>query len=173
MFSKSFYKEIHSIAKLIATCFGIGYFPKIPGTITSLITLVVAWFIITNSDDFGKIYFALIILALFFLGWFSSHCVLKSKRNGHDPQFIVIDEVVGQGLVLLSIPSDPLMWIVSFTLFRYFDIAKTWPIHLLEKRFKNAFGIMIDDIGAALYAILTTNIFFALLAFYTVESFSK
>ncbi len=170
MFSKSFYKEIHSIAKLIVTCFGIGYFPKIPGTITSLITLAVAWFII---DDFGKIYFALIILALFFLGWFSSHCVLKSKRNGHDPQFIVIDEVVGQGLVLLSIPSDPLMWIVSFTLFRYFDIAKTWPIHLLEKTFKNAFGIMIDDIGAALYAILTTNIFFALLAFYTVESFSK
>ena len=172
MFSKSFYKEIHSIAKLIATCFGIGYFPKIPGTITSLITLVVAWFII---DDFGKIYFALIILALFFLGWFSSHCVLKSKRNGCDPQFIVIDEVVGQGLVLLSIPGDrdPLMWIVSFALFRYFDIAKTWPIHLLEKRFKNAFGIMIDDIGAALYAILATNIFFALLVFYTAESFSK
>ena len=171
MFSKSFYKEIHSIAKLIATCFGIGYFPKIPGTITSLITLAVAWFII---DDFGKIYFALIILALFFLGWFSSHCVLKSKRNGHDPQFIVIDEVVGQGFVLLSIPGgDPLMWIVSFALFRYFDIAKTWPIHLLEKRFKNAFGIMIDDIGAALYAILTTNIFFALLVFYTAESFSK
>ena len=98
---------------------------------------------------------------------------MKSKRNGHDPQFIVIDEVVGQGLVLLSIPSDPLMWIVSFTLFRYFDIAKTWPIHLLEKTFKNAFGIMIDDIGAALYAILTTNIFFALLVFYTAESFSK
>ena len=43
---------------------------------------------------------------------------------------------------------------------------------LLEKRFKNAFGIMIDDIGAALYAILTTNIFFALLVFYTAESFS-
>ncbi|MEE3206358.1 MAG: phosphatidylglycerophosphatase A [Pseudomonadota bacterium] len=170
MFSKSFYKEIHSIAKLIVTCFGIGYFPKIPGTIASLITLVVAWFII---DGFGKIYFALIILALFFLGWFSSYCVLKSKRNGHDPQFIVIDEVVGQGLVLLSIPGNPLMWIVSFALFRYFDIAKTWPIHLLEKTFKNAFGIMIDDIGAALYAILTTNIFFALLAFYTVESFSK
>jgi phosphatidylglycerophosphatase A len=173
MFSKSFYKEIRSIAKLIATCFGIGYFPKIPGTITSLITLVVAWFIITNSDDFGKIYFALIILALFFLGWFSSHCVLKSKRNGHDPQFIVIDEVVGQGLVLLSIPGNPLMWIVSFALFRYFDIAKTWPIHLLEKRFKNAFGIMIDDIGAALYAILATNIFSALLVFYRAESFSK
>ncbi len=170
MFSKSFYKEIHSIAKLIATCFGIGYFPKIPGTITSLITLAVAWFII---DDFEKIYFALIILALFFLGWFSSHCVLKSKRNGHDPQFIVIDEVVGQGLVLLSIPDDPLMWIVSFALFRYFDIAKTWPIHLLEKRFKNAFGIMIDDIGAALYAILATNIFSALLVFYRAESFSK
>jgi phosphatidylglycerophosphatase A len=166
MFSKSFYKETHSIAKLIATCFGIGYFPKIPGTIASLITLAVAWFII---DDFGKIYFALIILALFFLGWFSSHCVLKSKRNGYDPQFIVIDEVVGQGLVLLgvfnfsSIPvDDPLMWIASFALFRYFDIAKTWPIHLLEKRFKSAFGIMIDDIGAALYAILATNIFFAL-----------
>ncbi|MBV31417.1 MAG: hypothetical protein CMP46_02760, partial [Rickettsiales bacterium] len=50
---------------------------------------------------------------------------------------------------------------------------KTWPIHLLEKRFKNAFGIMIDDIGAALYAILATNIFSALLVFYRAESFSK
>ena len=65
------------------------------------------------------------------------------------------------------------MWIISFVFFRYFDIAKTWPIHSLEKKLKNAFGIMIDDIGAALYAIIATNILYAVLAFDATEVFSK
>jgi phosphatidylglycerophosphatase A len=171
MSEKPYHKKTYAIAKLVVTFFGIGYLPKIPGTIASLTTLVIAWFII---DDLGKSYFALVIFALFFLGWLASHYVLKNKKNGYDPQFIVIDEVVGQGLVLLSIPyGDPLMWIISFVFFRYFDIAKTWPIHSLEKKLKNAFGIMIDDIGAALYAIIATNILYAVLAFDATEVFSK
>jgi len=155
MFRNVSSKRIYPLAKLMATFFGVGYFPRIPGTVASLLTLIAGWFII---DNFGKVSFALIILLIFFFGWLSSSYVLKNDKKNSDPGFIVADEVVGQGFILLFIPVEFIIYVVAFLSFRFFDILKPWPIYLLEKKFRNAFGIMIDDLFASLYAVLTIKI---------------
>lgn len=70
----------------------------------------------------------------------------------HDPGYIVIDEVVGQWLTLLVAPLHPLAYVVGLLAFRFFDILKPWPIGWLDQNVRDAFGVMIDDVVAALYA---------------------
>ena len=78
-----------------------------------------------------------------------------AAASGHDdPGFIVIDEVAAQWLVLLAAPLDWRWYAAAFLLFRLFDIAKPWPIRLMERRVAGGFGIMLDDIVAALYAVV-------------------
>jgi phosphatidylglycerophosphatase A len=79
-----------------------------------------------------------------------------------DPSCIVIDEIVGFLLLLIlvsyltgvGVSITKIDFILAFILFRIFDIWKPFPIDLLEKKFKGGFGIMIDDIGAAIYAYI-------------------
>ncbi len=78
-----------------------------------------------------------------------------------DPGFVVVDEVAGQWMVLLAVPLDPLGWIVGFVLFRLFDILKPWPVGWADRRVKGGFGIMLDDLLAAGYAVV---VFLALAA---------
>ena len=112
-------------------------------------------------------------ILVFFLGWFFSCLYIKDIKN-HDPSEVVIDEVAGQMLVIsavipsivffldskvmnyFSIDSIILIFLVilPFFLFRLFDIFKPWPIRTIEKNFPNAFGVMIDDIVAAIFAIV-------------------
>ena len=78
-----------------------------------------------------------------------------AAASGHDdPGFIVIDEVAAQWLALLAAPLDWRWCAAAFLLFRLFDIAKPWPIRLVERRVAGGFGIMLDDVMAALYALL-------------------
>src|SRR5207302_9670790 len=79
---------------------------------------------------------------------------VAAARGLHDPGFIVIDEVVAQWLVLLAAPLDWRWYAAAFLLFRLFDIAKPWPIRLVERRVAGGFGIMLDDVVAAIYALL-------------------
>ena len=65
----------------------------------------------------------------------------------------MIDEVVGQWLVLVPAPLDPLAYAVAFVLFRTFDIWKPWPVRWAERRVKGGLGIMLDDLLAAVYAV--------------------
>jgi phosphatidylglycerophosphatase A len=71
-----------------------------------------------------------------------------------DHQEIVIDEVLAMMLVVHFIPPDPKWAIAAFLIFRFFDISKPYPIKKIEKKYKNAFGIMADDIVAAIYSII-------------------
>ena len=72
------------------------------------------------------------------------------KRS--DPGEIVIDEVLGMMLVMMTIPLD-LKWVfLAFILFRIFDIFMPWPINQVDSKLKNALGVMLDDFIAALYA---------------------
>ena len=70
-----------------------------------------------------------------------------------------MDEFCGQLLVLIFFEISLLYYILSFILFRVFDILKPWPINLVDKRMKNSFGIFFDDILAAVYAILVIKLF--------------
>ena len=67
---------------------------------------------------------------------------------------VVIDEIAGQWLVLLPAPLDPLAYASAFVLFRAFDIWKPWPVRWADRRVRGGLGIMLDDLLAAVYAIL-------------------
>ena len=73
----------------------------------------------------------------------------------HDHGSIVWDEFVGVFIVLAAVPSLSWQWIlVAFALFRFFDILKPFPIRYFDEKLENGFGIMIDDVLAAIYAVI-------------------
>ena len=138
-------------ATVLLTWFYSGSSSIAPGTCGSLATLPFAWIILTFS---GYWTFLIILCLLFILGVYLSHWAV-GKLNEKDPQVIVLDEVVGQGLVLLVAPLTPVSYLLAFILFRIFDIYKPWPISLIDERMKGGVGIMLDDVVAGLYGAIT------------------
>ena len=137
-------------AALIATGCGVGLLPLMPGTWASLAALPCGWAIRGLG---GTAALAAAAAIAFALGCWAPARV--AAASGHDdPGFIVIDEVAAQWLVLLAAPLDWRWYAAAFLLFRLFDIAKPWPIRLMERRVAGGFGIMLDDIVAALYAVV-------------------
>jgi phosphatidylglycerophosphatase A len=135
-------------AMLVATWFGCGLLPIAPGTWGSLAALPFAWAIAVLAGPSGLIAAALVV---FLLGWWAAHVV--SQASGiKDPGAIVVDEVAGQWLTLAAAPLDPLHYGAGFLLFRLFDILKPWPASWADRRLPGGFGVMADDIFAALYA---------------------
>ena len=136
-------------AALIATWFGAGLMPAMPGTWASLAALPCAWAIVTLA---GHAALASASVLAFLLGcWAAARVADASGRV--DPGFIVIDEVAAQWLVLVAAPLDWRAYAAAFLLFRLFDIWKPWPIRSVERRIKGGLGIMLDDIVAAFYAL--------------------
>ena len=86
------------------------------------------------------------------IAWFAINESLKALGKG-DHQAIVIDEIIGMMFVASVLPADPYWAVAAFLIFRFFDIMKPFPIDLVDRRFKNAFGILIDDIIASGYSI--------------------
>lgn len=121
-------------------------------------------------------YCLMVTTALFFIGmWATQQYCLKTSKE--DPKEVVIDEVVGQMLaicfLILLMPSvagialpkfaklgvsksyfELLNLISIFIFFRLFDIFKPWPIDYIDKNYKNSFGVMFDDIVAAIFAVI-------------------
>jgi len=137
-------------ATLLATVGAAGLLPWAPGTWGSLVGVAFAW-IVTGAWNTPALVAACAIL--FLGGWWASERL--ARRSGiADPGFVVIDEVVGQALVLAIAPRTVWAYAAGFLLFRFFDILKPWPVHALERKFRNGFGIMIDDVAAASEAAL-------------------
>jgi len=137
-------------AALIATGFGSGLLPIGPGSWGSLAALLAGWFIVAYA---GQITLAAAAAVAFVLGCWASARVAKASGVA-DPRFIVIDEIAGQWLVLLFVPLDGRWYAAALLLFRLFDILKPWPIRMVERRVAGGLGVMLDDIVAALYAVL-------------------
>lgn len=144
-------------SRIIATLFGVGYFPLAPGTLTSLI--VVFLYKLFLSKLSWPVYLALFFF-LFLVGVFTASKYSSELKN-KDPRNIVIDEAVGQLLVLLQMREDWLPLLLSFFLFRAFDIVKPIPIKKIEA-FPRGWGIMLDDIVAAAYAGIILNLYLLL-----------
>ena len=139
-------------AVLIATGGGIGFLPGMPGTWASLAALPSAWAIRWLSH--GRTWpLAVAALAAFLAGWWAASRVTRASGRV-DPGAVVIDEIAAQWLVLLAAPLDPRAYAVAFLLFRVFDILKPWPIRWIERRVRGGLGIMVDDTGAAIYAVV-------------------
>ena len=161
------------VALAIATC-GVGYFPIAPGTMGSLVGVVIylqlrppiveffmvrfsgrvfddAWRIFAESSFFTCV-LLLVIIALSMIGiWAASRAERLFGKK--DPGAVVIDEVVGQLITFAFVPHfiGPVGIVAGFVLFRAFDIIKPYPIRKLEK-LPSGLGIVVDDIAAGFYA---------------------
>ena len=127
--------------------FGIGFLP-ISGTIGSLIAIFV-YFIFYNY--LNLLSFIVFIILIFFYTIFFLDKTIKRSFSTSDPKEIVIDEFIGQSIPLLLCENNFFLIILSFLLFRLFDITKPWPASYFDLKVKNANGVLMDDIIAGLY----------------------
>lgn len=175
------YKDTKNLSIfLIVTFFGVGKIKFAPGSFGSLgafpLQFIANYICLEyfQPEDLllGFLYAQLItILFCLIFGWV---CVSKyiDKGEDKDPKEVVIDEVVGQLITNLGCSLGPIFvlnskiplsekyaevifaYIVPFLLFRVFDIIKPWPIGWIDRKFKGAAGVMLDDIAASLFAII-------------------
>ena len=146
---------MHDIAprvRLAATFFGAGTFPAAPGSFGSMVALPFAVAMLQLPAPFGRLALLLAVCAVFALGvWAAARYVDGAGRP--DPGEIVIDEVAGQWLALVfAAPDNPWHFLAAFLLFRFFDIVKLWPANWAQDQLPGGWGVMTDDIVAALYA---------------------
>jgi phosphatidylglycerophosphatase A len=138
-----------SLYSVIATCFGVGKFRYAPGSMGSLTALPLAWWL---STSYGSQILISVSIILFIIGIWASEAYANNIGQA-DPGSIVIDELTGQLFTLGFVTVDLWTLAAGFVLFRFFDIAKPWPIYWIDKKLKGGFGIMLDDIIAAIFAI--------------------
>ena len=134
---------------LLAFGFGSGLSPFAPGTMGTLVAIP----FIFALKSLGTAGFWIVLVLLFLLGiWL---CDQVSRKLGvHDHGGIVWDEMVGYWLSMAFVPLQWQWLLAAFVLFRFFDIVKPWPIRQLDRKVSGGFGIMIDDIVAALFTII-------------------
>ena len=130
--------------------FGIGLIPLAPGTFGSGFGLCLYIYLAHFYFPTFLIYLSLFVALL--IAWFAINQSLKILGKGDHPE-IVIDEIIGMMFVASFLPADPYWAIAAFLIFRFFDIIKPFPIGAVDRKFKSAFGIILDDMIAAGYSI--------------------
>ena len=139
-------------ATLLSTWFGCGYSPKAPGTAGSLAALLIA-ILLHFYLGFTPLHFLLLAAILFLPAVWAAGATARATGI-KDPQFVVVDEVIGQWIALAGAAS--LNWksfLGAFALFRLFDIWKPPPVRQLES-LPGGWGINLDDVMAGVYAAL-------------------
>jgi len=132
--------------KVCATLGPIGYFPA-SGTFATFFTLPIIWFVRNNISH--EWHYALVTISVAIITYLCIHNAQKAFPGKQDPSSIVLDEVLGAFITFIAIPNDIRWFILGFILFRFFDIFKVCGISKCEK-IKGAFGIILDDVAAAL-----------------------
>ncbi len=134
---------------LFFTFFYIGKLPA-SGTFTSIITIFIYYFVLFF---FSNILFILLLITITIYSFFFLKEILKNFEN-KDPKEIVIDEFIGQSIPLLICGSNILLILISFILFRFFDIFKIFPANIIDKKIDGTIGIIGDDIIAGIYTLI-------------------
>ena len=147
------------IPKIFSTLFYLGYIKWAPGTIGSLLSIII---IILLHNFLNKIVFIIFFIFIFVLAIIFVSLYSKSI-NKHDASEIVIDEFLGIYLIMIFsynsiLVNDFLNIFLIFILFRFFDITKPYPINWINSNIKNSYGIILDDILAGIYTIITLTI---------------
>ncbi len=144
-------------ANVVATFFGIGHLRPGPGTWGSLATVLV-WFAACPFIPAAYRTPSAIAASVFVVAIGIPASTAVSRAYGSkDPQFVVIDEVAGQLIALIAIPVAWKSFLLGFILFRGFDILKPPPVRQLE-RLPEGVGIVVDDVGAGLYALMVMQL---------------
>lgn len=148
----------------VSTLWGVGFRGKAPGTLASLIVVIVSFIIkkisfFVGYDNVGSFIILLLFMLFLVFGFNSvSHTLnglkdveLAGKVN--DPSFIVVDEVVGQLIPLLIISNSFIEHLIVFALFRFFDITKISFVATAERAFKGETGVILDDVVAGIFTM--------------------
>jgi phosphatidylglycerophosphatase A len=137
----------------LATGFGVGYSPVAPGTLGTLIAILIYYFL----SEIPSPLYEITLIGFFFLSvWVSENAERLFGKK--DDQRIVIDEIIGFLITMLWVPKTIRFVMIGFFLFRVFDILKPFPIRRLEKRFKGGFGVVLDDVAAGVYVNVVLQI---------------
>lgn len=138
----------------VATFFGAGLGKPGPGTWGSvaavLLWAAIAW--LFHPTPNGLLLVVCIGIAVSIAAGVPAATIAERESGRHDPQFVVVDEVVGQWIALLGSPADLKHGLIALILFRLFDIIKPFPVRSLEK-LPGGWGIVFDDVAAGLYAL--------------------
>ena len=165
---------IKTLNTLFVTIFGLGKIPKIPGTFGSLATVIILYifFHILNLSS------NIILIVLIFIFIFSFLAVathIKDVKN-KDPKEVIIDEFIGQSIPIYlyeishgteKIANEAIIFYsICFILFRFFDIVKPFPVSFFDRNFKNSFGVIMDDVCAGFYVVLSLICFMVLRSYF-------
>ena len=151
---------IKKFNSIFVTIFSLGKIGFIPGTFGSLVTvlfLFVCFHILNISSN--------IILIILIIAFAYSFIAIKNyteNNENKDPGEIIIDEFIGQVITAMFLEYNFLNLLLAFVLFRFFDIVKIFPADYIDKNYSGCFGIVLDDIVAALQAasvILFINVY--------------
>ena len=143
--------------------FGLGKIKFMPGTFGSLATIVILFYLFHSINVPSDIILIGLII-IFIYSFYAVSSYIKDSKN-KDPGEIIIDEFLGQSIPIylyeISHGTNKenneaiVYYIIFFILFRYFDIIKPFPVNFFDKNFKNSFGVIMDDICAGLYVVIT------------------
>ena len=155
---------------LFVTMFGLGKIKKIPGTFGSLATIIILYIFFHKFNLSSNI--ILVGLIIIFIYSFSAVASYIKDNEDKDPKEVIIDEFIGQSIPIYlyeishgteKSPNEALIfYIICFILFRFFDIAKPFPVSFFDKNFKNSFGVIMDDVCAGFYVVLSLICFMVL-----------
>ncbi len=146
-----------NITNIVISLFYTGYLTKYPGTIASILSILILFpvieFNLINFEIFVGIFFFIFLISLYFIKQFSN------DTNTHDSKNIVIDEFLGIYLILIFynnifIYNEIITILLVFILFRFFDILKIFPANIIDKKMNNSFGVILDDLVASIYTII-------------------
>jgi phosphatidylglycerophosphatase A len=149
---------------LVISTFGVGYLPLMPGTYGSLVAvgIFLGFTQLAKANALIALVVVSIVLVTFAGIWAASRTEALSNRK--DPRKVVVDEVAGQLIALFPLTLfahwSIVAVIISFILFRFFDIVKPYPARRLEA-LEGGLGIMCDDLIAGVYAAAITSIIVA------------
>ena len=143
--------------------FGLGKIKFIPGTFGSLATIIILYILFHIFDlSSNLILLGLIIIFIYSFSAVANH--IKDNDN-KDPREIIIDEFIGQSIPIYlyeishgtekSSEEAIIFYAICFVLFRFFDIKKPFPVSFFDKNFKNSFGVIMDDVCAGIYVVLS------------------
>ena len=165
---------IKTFNSLFVTMLGLGKIKFIPGTIGSLATVIILYVIfhiLNVSSNF--VLLGLVVIFIYSFPAVSSY--IKDNEN-KDPGEIIIDELIGQSIPIFAYEishgteksSDEalIFYCICLVLFRFFDIVKPFPVSFFDKNFKNSFGVIMDDVCAGLYVILSLICFMILSSYF-------
>jgi phosphatidylglycerophosphatase A len=137
-----------------ATGCGSGYAPVIPGTAGTVVALVPFYLF----SSFSLPVYLLTIAAFIFIAiWISHQAAIL--LNMKDPPPVVIDEVAGYLVTMVSFSNTWQYVAAGFVLFRLFDILKPFPARWIDRNVPGGYGIVLDDVAAGIYANIVLQIF--------------